>query len=76
MTVNFKYDVDQEVWVNDDTGTPRKVTIFIARYTGLWIDYIFRANEYFLHGSPERYVYTTEQEARDNWDKERKEMEE
>ena len=76
MTINFKYDIDQEVWVNDETGAQRKVTVFIARYTGLWIDYIFRANKYFVHLRPERYVYTTEQEARDNWDKERKEVDE
>ena len=74
MTINFRYGIGQDVWINDKKGIPRQVKIFIARVFGETdIDYFFEPNKYCC-GRLEKFVYATEQEARENLEEEKREV--
>ena len=77
MTINTKFEMGQEVWINIfddmDRHTTAKGKIAMIRVFHDEIDYEIETAERWII-RPECYIYGTEQEALENCEKERREI--
>ena len=79
MTINTKFEMGQEVYINifDDrdrhTTAKGKITMIRVFHASIDIDYEIKTAEKWMI-RPECYIYGTEQEALENREKERREI--